>query len=71
MMEEEFLALVKYLKQIEFKINLLYLICEKGYSKKWNDRKELSKIYKLLFSYLLSLHSRLLAFMLHSFFKNQ
>ena len=32
MMEEEFLTLVKYLKEIEFKINPLYLICDKGYS---------------------------------------
>ena len=46
MMEKEFLILVKYLKEIEFKINPLYLICDKDYSKKWNDRKEFSKIYK-------------------------
>ena len=45
-MEEEFLTLVKYLKEIEFKINPLYLICDKDYSKKWNDRKEFSKIFK-------------------------
>ena len=29
MMEEEFLTLVKYLKEIEFKINPLYQICDK------------------------------------------
>ena len=45
-MEEEFLTLVRYLKETEFKINPLYLICEKDYIKKWNDRKEFSKIYK-------------------------
>ena len=45
-MEEASLTLVKYLKEIEFKINPLYLICDKDYSKKWNDRKEFSKIYK-------------------------
>ena len=45
-MEEEFLTLVKYLKEIEFKMNSLYLICGKDYSKKWNDQKEFSKIYK-------------------------
>ena len=28
-MEEEFLTLVKYLKEIEFKINPLYQICDK------------------------------------------
>ena len=46
MMEEELLTLAKYLKEIEFKINPLYLICDKDYSKKWNDPKEFSKIYK-------------------------
>ena len=46
MMEEEFLTLVKDLKEIEFKINPLYLRIIKDYSKKWNDRKFFSKIYK-------------------------
>ena len=45
-MKEEFLILVKYLKEIEYKINPLYLICDYDYSKKWDDRKEFSKIYK-------------------------
>ena len=45
-MEEEFLKLVKYLKEIEFKINPLYLIYDKDYSKTWNDRKEFSKSCK-------------------------
>ena len=45
-MKEEFLILVKYLKEIEYKINPLYLICDHDYSKKWDDRKEFSKIYK-------------------------
>ena len=45
-MEEESLTLVKYLKEIEFKINPLYLIYDKDYSKKWKERKEFSKIYK-------------------------
>ena len=46
MIEEEFVTLVKYPKQIEVKINRLYLICDKDYSKKWNYRKEFLKIYK-------------------------
>ena len=41
MMEQEFLTLVKYLKEIEFKINSLYLICDKDYSKKWNPKFEI------------------------------
>ena len=41
MMEQEFLTLVKYLKEIEFKINSLYLICDKDYSKKWNPKFEM------------------------------
>ena len=41
MIEQEFLTLVKYLKEIEFKINSLYLICDKDYSKKWNLKFEM------------------------------
>ena len=40
-MEQEFLTLVKYLKEIVFKINSLYLICDKDYSKKWNPKFEM------------------------------
>ena len=32
-MEEEFLTLVKYLKEIEFKVIPLYQICDKKYTK--------------------------------------
>ena len=43
-MEEEFFTLVKCLKEVDFKINPLYLICNKDYSKKWNDQEEFSKL---------------------------
>ena len=60
MIEEVFLTLVKYMKEIEFKINPLHLICDKDYNKKWNDRKEFSKLL-LVFTQLcakLSLYSK-------------